>query len=57
MIKHIIKDLRLVQETASDQDLPGVQLSDRLFKLVQQLDNGMGGELGTQGMIRAYQEE
>lgn len=57
MIKHIIKDLRLVQETASDQDLPGVELSDRLFKLVQQLDNGMGGELGTQGMIRAYQEE
>lgn len=57
MIKHIIKDLRLVQETASDQNLPGVELSDRLFKLVQQLDNGMGGELGTQGMIRAYQEE
>jgi 3-hydroxyisobutyrate dehydrogenase len=56
MIKHIIKDLRLVQETieASGKNLPGVELADRLFKIVQQLDNGKGAEQGTQAMIRAY---
>lgn len=59
MIKHIIKDLRLVQETieASGKNLPGVELADRLFKIVQQLDNGKGAEQGTQAMIRAYLSE
>lgn len=58
-IKHILKDLRLVQEIiqASGENLPGVQLADRLFKLVQTLDNGRGGEQGTQAMIRAYDSE
>lgn len=58
MIKHILKDLRLVQESlqATGQELPGVEMSDRLFKMVQELDNGMGGEQGTQAMIRAYRE-
>jgi 3-hydroxyisobutyrate dehydrogenase len=57
-IKHIIKDLRLVQETlkASKQQLPGVELAGILFKTVQELDGGTGGELGTQAMIRAYLE-
>jgi 3-hydroxyisobutyrate dehydrogenase len=53
MIKHILKDLRLVQEVAT-QELPGVELADRLFKLVAELDNGEGSLQGTQGMIRAY---
>jgi 3-hydroxyisobutyrate dehydrogenase len=55
-IAHILKDLRLVQETlpnASDC-LPGVALADRLFKLVQALDGAQGGQQGTQAMIRAY---
>lgn len=58
MIKHILKDLRLVQEslTSSGQELPGVEMSDRLFKIVKELDGGMGGEQGTQAMIRAYRE-
>jgi 3-hydroxyisobutyrate dehydrogenase len=58
-IKHILKDLRLVQEImqASEENLPGVELADRLFKLVQTLDNGQGGEQGTQAMIRAYDSE
>lgn len=58
MIKHILKDLRLVQETVagSEPTLAGVQLADRLFKLVRDLDNGKGAEQGTQAMIRAYQE-
>ena len=58
MIKHILKDLRLVQESlkASGQQLPGVEMSDRLFKIVKELDGGMGGEQGTQAMIRAYRE-
>jgi 3-hydroxyisobutyrate dehydrogenase len=58
MIKHILKDLRLVQEItqASGENLPGVELSDRLFKIVQQLDQGKGGEQGTQAMFRAYNQ-
>lgn len=56
MIKHILKDLRLVQEQAQNQHLPGVDLAQQLFKVVRDLDNGGGGELGTQGMIRAYQD-
>jgi 3-hydroxyisobutyrate dehydrogenase len=47
--------LRLVQELSED-DLPGVQLADRLFKLVATLDNGNGSLQGTQAMIRAYQK-
>ena len=56
-IKHILKDLRLVQDTLkSGEALPGVALADHLFKIVKELDGGMGGELGTQAMIRAYLE-
>jgi 3-hydroxyisobutyrate dehydrogenase len=54
MIKHIIKDLRLVQETLGDRELPGIALSDRLFKQVQEMG---GSEQGTQAMIRAYLEK
>lgn len=56
-IKHIIKDLRLVQEIsqAGDGDLPGTKLSDRLFKAVAAMENGKGAEQGTQAMIRAYE--
>lgn len=58
MIKHILKDLRLVQETVEDSEptLAGVQLADQLFKLVRDLDDGKGAEQGTQAMIRAYQK-
>jgi 3-hydroxyisobutyrate dehydrogenase len=55
-IRHILKDLRLVQEilTASEKNLPGIELAERLFRAVKDLDSGKGEELGTQGMIRAY---
>ena len=53
MIKHMLKDLRLVQET-TQENLPGVTLADRLFKIVRELD--AGAEQGTQAMIRAYEE-
>ena len=55
-LKHIIKDLRLVQEINqnSDNSIPGTELSDRLFKLVAAMDNGAAAEQGTQAMIRAY---
>ncbi|MGK7871798.1 MAG: NAD(P)-dependent oxidoreductase [Xenococcaceae cyanobacterium] len=58
MIKHILKDLRLVQETIkpSGQNLPGVELANRLFKIIKELDGGKGAEQGTQAMIRAYRE-
>lgn len=53
MIKHILKDLRLVKELSED-NLPGVKLADHLFKLVANLDDGKGSLQGTQAMIRAY---
>ncbi|HAC63181.1 MAG TPA: oxidoreductase [Cyanothece sp. UBA12306] len=55
-IKHILKDLRLVQETMenSKENLPGVELATELFKLVSQMDNEAGKEQGTQAMIRQY---
>ena len=57
-LKHIIKDLRLVQEINqnSTNEIPGTELSDRLFKLVAAMDRGMAAEQGTQAMIRAYQQ-
>lgn len=56
MIKHILKDLRFVQEivAASQENLPGVELADRLFKIVAQMEQG--AEQGTQAMSRAYLE-
>jgi 3-hydroxyisobutyrate dehydrogenase len=58
MIQHIIKDLRIVRETVqnADRNLPGIELAEKLFKAVQQLDNGEGGKQGTQAMIRAYNQ-
>ncbi|HBB32710.1 MAG TPA: oxidoreductase [Cyanobacteria bacterium UBA8803] len=58
MIKHMLKDLRLVQETlkSSGDHLPGVEMADLLFKTVREFDEGTGAELGTQAMIRAYRE-
>jgi 3-hydroxyisobutyrate dehydrogenase len=55
MVKHILKDLRLVQEiaAASDRDLPGTAFADMLFKWVEA--HG-GAEQGTQAMMRAYRE-
>lgn len=57
-IKHMLKDLRLVLDCARDrgQDLPGVELADCFFQIVQALDGGAGDEQGTQAMIRAYRE-
>jgi 3-hydroxyisobutyrate dehydrogenase len=58
-IRHILKDLRLVREilATSEKNLPGIELAERLFQIVKDLDSGKGEELGTQGMIRAYREE
>lgn len=56
-IKHIVKDLRLVQQinqSLENRELPGTELADRLFKTVKKMDDGQGGEQGTQAMIRAY---
>lgn len=54
MIKHILKDLRLVKETISTtgESLAGVELANSLFEKVAQM-NGL--EQGTQAMFRAYQ--
>ena len=60
-IKHMLKDLRLVQEISDRQnldfpvDLPAIALAMQNFYKVSQLDDGQGAEQGTQAMIRAYQ--
>lgn len=54
MIKHILKDLRLVTESLENQTLPATDLATEMFKIVENLG---GTEQGTQAMIRAYQEE
>ncbi|MGC1247219.1 MAG: NAD-binding protein, partial [Spirulinaceae cyanobacterium] len=56
-IAHMLKDLRLVKESTPRQGLPGVEIAERLFKIVERLDGGKGKEQGTQGMIRAYLEK
>ncbi|MDB9314308.1 NAD(P)-dependent oxidoreductase [Spirulina sp. CS-785/01] len=57
MIKHMVKDLRLVKEIAENarQKLPGTDFATELFKTVQLLD-AQADEQGTQAMIRAYRE-
>lgn len=59
MIEHILKDLRLVKETATPSEitLPGTDLAERLFQIVAELDGGEGGKQGTQAMIRAYSRD
>jgi 3-hydroxyisobutyrate dehydrogenase len=55
-IKHMLKDLRLVQENLDALELPGVDMAQRLFKVVEDMDGGLGREQGTQAMVRAYRE-
>lgn len=56
MIKHILKDLRLVQENLGDADLdlPGTAFAQQQFQAVQEMG---GAEEGTQAMIRAYNSD
>lgn len=65
-IKHMLKDLRLVQEISQEigqeinvpkalpLDLPAIALAIQKFQKVSQLDDGQGAEQGTQAMMRAY---
>lgn len=53
MVKHILKDLRLVDENLQGIDLPGVTFANKMFESVRDLG---GAEQGTQAMIRAYQQ-
>lgn len=56
MIKLIQKDLRIVQDAAQTLKLPlpGTALAQQLFRAVEAMPGG--GELGTQGMFRAYEQ-
>ncbi len=58
-IKHLLKDLRLVQEimAQSESQLPGVSLAEHFLKEVASMDNGAAKEQGTQAMIRYYNQE
>ncbi|NEO86435.1 MAG: NAD(P)-dependent oxidoreductase [Spirulina sp. SIO3F2] len=55
MIKHILKDLRLVKEIAQThgQEIPGTAFADFLFQWVAEQG---GNEEGTQAMMRVYRE-
>jgi len=55
MIKHILKDLRLIKETIdqSEEHLLGLELANSLFAKVATMNNGL--EQGTQAMFRAYE--
>ncbi|MDP6619314.1 MAG: NAD-binding protein, partial [Nitrospinota bacterium] len=55
MIRLIQKDLNIVYEMARrlDLPLPGMSLAVQLFRSVESEEEG--GNLGTQGMIKAYE--
>ena len=58
MIKHILKDLRLVQETLKENDrFLGVELAQKLFQIAAESDQGEGYSQGTQAMIKSYLRE
>ncbi|MEL4895812.1 NAD(P)-dependent oxidoreductase [Crocosphaera sp. Alani8] len=58
-VKHLLKDLRLVQEIMANanSELPGVTLAEDFLKIVSNLDQGEGKEQGTQAMIRYYNQQ
>lgn len=53
MVKHILKDLRLVQESTVES-LPGITLAENLFKQLLTLDLS---EKGTQAMMEVYRNK
>ena len=59
MIKHMLKDLRLVTEAQDEAELdsPATALAVKLFGEAQSLDNGQGDKLGTQSLVRFYREK
>lgn len=52
MVKHILKDLRLVNKNLADLPLPGLALATQQFQNTSQLANAL--EQGTQAMYRTY---
>lgn len=56
MIKHMLKDLRLVDDSLAESQavLPGTNLSRQQFEKAQKVG---GGEQGTQAMYRAYSKK
>ncbi len=55
MIKHILKDLRLVEEVLNKDDvLPGTELAKKMFQTAADLNDGEGYTQGTQAMIKSY---
>ncbi|MCA9412079.1 MAG: NAD(P)-dependent oxidoreductase [Candidatus Omnitrophica bacterium] len=55
MVKLLLKDLKLIMEAASEENLPlpGVAFSQQMFRAVEAEG---GGDLGTQGVIRAFEK-
>ncbi|MBV5260532.1 NAD(P)-dependent oxidoreductase [Synechococcus moorigangaii CMS01] len=54
MVKHILKDLRLVNESLTAFELPGLAIATQKFQDTAQLAEAL--EQGTQAMFRAYQQ-
>jgi len=55
-VKHMSKDLRIAKEVMGENSnhLLAFELTSHLFNLIKAMDDGQGGEQGTQAMIRAY---
>lgn len=55
VMDHMINNLRLVRELSDKNiDLPGIDLSDRLFKEAQSISSTEAAKVGTHALIRAY---
>ncbi|MGD9680210.1 MAG: NAD(P)-dependent oxidoreductase [Candidatus Obscuribacterales bacterium] len=55
MLRHMIKDLRLIEENAA-VELPGTRMARDLFHRVSESGPGADRDLGTQAMINVYKK-
>lgn len=54
-IKHFIKDMKIAKEEAGDVNID-LKVLDTVLKMYQSLENNNLGDLGTQGLLKYYQE-
>ncbi len=59
MLKHMIKDLRLIHENCQSDDLqlPAMEMAEGIFKELVRKDPAAAESLGTQAMIKAYGDD
>lgn len=54
-IKHFIKDMKIAKEEAGDVNID-LKVLDTVLKMYESLENNNLGDLGTQGLLKYYQE-